>query len=303
VCRQIAIVVILLFVTLTAMSDEGSSIEGIVINNDGKPLLGSLIITVKDHGLSSIDIPKISAVNLTRSDENGHFIITCLVPGRHTVVVIHDSYTPWSRSFYLPSDQVATIEATLQALPDAHPVAFNNPSEKDLNSFKELLSVFEEPELCVRPPESASTESYRFLWLRTFDKPILVHIAIIGDHQITATYKEADGASGYEVGSLCAHESIDVTQVFRDEGLGDGEITAIIENIRVLARENFWNLPYELDEGIIGVDGSTWIVEGYKDGQYHFVNRWSPDESDPFRQFAWFLMSLTKKRFYHDEVY
>src|SRR5690606_14988167 len=36
----------------------------------------------------------------------------------------------------------------------------------------------------------------------------------------------------------------------------------------------FWTLPSEKKEA--GLDGATWILEGIKDGQYHYTERWSP---------------------------
>lgn len=40
----------------------------------------------------------------------------------------------------------------------------------------------------------------------------------------------------------------------------------------------FWNKPTHVN--CQGVDGAQWILEGYKDGKYHFLNRWSPEHCD-----------------------
>ena len=38
----------------------------------------------------------------------------------------------------------------------------------------------------------------------------------------------------------------------------------------------FWNEPHERDEHG-GNDGSQWIIEGVKDGQYRIEDKWSPE--------------------------
>jgi hypothetical protein len=43
-----------------------------------------------------------------------------------------------------------------------------------------------------------------------------------------------------------------------------------------LLREcRFWELPEH--GGSVGMDGADWLVEGNREGQYHWVKRWSPD--------------------------
>ena len=54
---------------------------------------------------------------------------------------------------------------------------------------------------------------------------------------------------------------------------------------RLLERSNYWRLPETNEavsgrdgEAVSGRDGASWVLEAVSDGQYHIVDRWSPDE-------------------------
>jgi hypothetical protein len=57
---------------------------------------------------------------------------------------------------------------------------------------------------------------------------------------------------------------------------------------QLLDMAEFWTAPTEEENGTVGCDGAQWIMEGAKGGQYHVVDRWSPDEG-PYRKAALFL--------------
>lgn len=65
--------------------------------------------------------------------------------------------------------------------------------------------------------------------------------------------------------------------------------------LELLTKVNFWSLHAETNDS--GLDGSEWILEGTKEGQYYFVTRWSPDESryPDFRACCDYLRSLARK--------
>jgi hypothetical protein len=58
--------------------------------------------------------------------------------------------------------------------------------------------------------------------------------------------------------------------------------------LKLLGQADFWKAPTEEKSDAVGEDGAQWIVEGVKDGQYHVVDRWSPEEG-PYRKAALFL--------------
>jgi hypothetical protein len=43
-----------------------------------------------------------------------------------------------------------------------------------------------------------------------------------------------------------------------------------------------------------GTDGSEWIIEVYKDNQYHMVVRWTPDKGTAFRKIGEYLISISQ---------
>jgi hypothetical protein len=53
-------------------------------------------------------------------------------------------------------------------------------------------------------------------------------------------------------------------------------------SFHVLAKANFWHLPVRDERN--GLDGSTAIIEGVKDGKYQVVNRWSPKRGHTWRR-------------------
>ena len=51
-----------------------------------------------------------------------------------------------------------------------------------------------------------------------------------------------------------------------------------LDSIRSFCAQNYpsdWEMPEDIE--VFGLDGSTWIIEGIRDGEYHMVHRWSPD--------------------------
>ena len=67
----------------------------------------------------------------------------------------------------------------------------------------------------------------------------------------------------------------------------------------------FWNLPTLGDTG--GDPNAAcrahWILEGIKNGQYHVVDRCSPDQADPVRVIGVLAMKLGNLRVHGRSVY
>lgn len=165
-----------------------------------------------------------------------------------------------------------------------------------------VLEAMRQPCLFAPPPsENQSGESYRFLWLRSFHHPILFDVTLGTDGSATVRFVETDGAGGSEPGKIVADEQITPATVLKErEGIeGIGTIVQYIRSTQ--AEEGFWRLPPEIDDGSAMVDGSTWIIEGRRQGECKVVLRDNP--AGPFRTFAEQLIRLSGKRFYHDEYY
>ncbi len=110
-------------------------------------------------------------------------------------------------------------------------------------------------------------EVYRYTNLGTWSAPYTYRIENRGGvHQLT--FVITSGQGGYHAGSVTNRE---VVEVSIDEWK---ELHNRIDSI------DFWNTPVQ--DGVIGLDGSEWILEGYKDGKYHVLTRWTPDSyGDP----------------------
>jgi hypothetical protein len=137
--------------------------------------------------------------------------------------------------------------------------------------YSKHLAAMEEPSLSCGPLDA--TESYRFLWLRTFHPPVAVRVSwAAGRGEIVAVL--LDGAGGYEPGKESKRVRRAVTRP-EWETLRDAT-----------ERSRFWTSPTGEQTNEIGLDGAQWIVEGRRGGRHHVVDRWSPDEGGAHRALA-----------------
>jgi hypothetical protein len=151
------------------------------------------------------------------------------------------------------------------------------------------LKALKEPSL-LELSKAPSTESYRFLWLRSFNHPVSVRVDVQADGSATLTTRIANGAGGYPPGQLTSSTKRPLT---RDEAQ------------QLIARINasgFWELPsYDRDRS--GADGSEWIVEAAVHGRYHLVSVWTPKDGPIHDLGAMFLFDLAKIKVSKDEIY
>ena len=167
--------------------------------------------------------------------------------------------------------------------------------------YSDQLQALKEPSLWELS-KVRKVQTYRFLWLRTFNRPISVRLDINQNGTSLLTTKATSGQGGYKPGKLTMNKTRTLTK----------EQTAWF--LDRLAELGFWGLPaYEKpQEGVglngektveIGLDGAQWILEGVKDGKYQVTDRWSP-KSGPVRVLGiMMLIDLAKLRLLYDEVY
>lgn len=124
-----------------------------------------------------------------------------------------------------------------------------------INLYSRHLLALDEPVLSDALP----TKIYRFTYLRTFDNPIVIGLVNSND-TITIYWKVADGAGGYEPGNISESRTKQLT--INDWNNFENKINAM----------KFWSLP-SVEKGLLGTDGSQWILEGKILGQYHVVDR------------------------------
>jgi hypothetical protein len=140
--------------------------------------------------------------------------------------------------------------------------------------YPEHLRAMSEPSLSCWQFEG---EVYRFLWLRTWGRPIAVRVAK-SRQNATISAVELDGAGGYGPGKVLRR-----TQ----RQLSDDEWKSISDGLAAL---KFWSMPTEgLDSGF---DGSRWVLEGRNGSRYHVVDRWTP-KAGQYREFCLLMLRLS----------
>lgn len=163
-------------------------------------------------------------------------------------------------------------------------------SEFEEQWYSKELKLLREPSLWELS-RTQKSESYRFLWLRSFHPGIAIRIDL-----------KADGSS--------------VATIKIDNEKGKGEPTKLVKNKVLRLSENqtqlfldrisdwgFWTQPTIEKTDLIGVDGAQWIVEGAKDGKYLLLDRWSP-KAGPVRDLGtYMLFVIADLKLLYTEVY
>lgn len=124
-----------------------------------------------------------------------------------------------------------------------------------------------------------ANQAFRFTWLRTFDRPVMVRIESRAN-EIVLEATVLSGAGGYEPG-------VAVERVTRK--LTDAEWRSIDEGAE---RIGFWELEHEID---LGFDGSSWLLEGVRGDNYWCFEQWSPESGpgDGFRRLCLAMVALS----------
>jgi hypothetical protein len=150
------------------------------------------------------------------------------------------------------------------------------------------LAAMKEPSLFAAQ-DGASREEYRFLWLRTFDKPIAIRIWSDAPGAQMRVVR-LSGAGGYDPGHIESDTTMKVSpedwKRFRD----------------CIAKAQFWELPTKDPKEELGFDGSQWILEGRATEKYHVVDRWTP-RGGAYADCCHSLIALAKLQIPKDEFY
>jgi hypothetical protein len=156
--------------------------------------------------------------------------------------------------------------------------------------YSNHLKALEEPSL-FQMAKGSSAESYRFVWLRTFDHPVIVRVDIETDRNGEITTKLSSGAGGYEPGKLIENTTRPLTQRQTEKFLA------------TIQRLQFWELPTHDTPNTVGCDGAQWIIEGIKDGKYHVVDRWTPGKGAVHDLGLSFVFGLAQMKIPKDQLY
>jgi hypothetical protein len=166
--------------------------------------------------------------------------------------------------------------------------------ESTANYYASFLRALHEPSLWELSRQKPEAEVYRFFWLRTFHHPIAVRLVVRKSGSGWMNAHVTSGHGGNQPGRIIRYSIFWLTK-----NQTQSFLTA-------LDRVDFWRLPTEVqqEERIAQLDGARWIVEGVKNGQYHVIDRWSPDRSDPVRAIGLLALKLGRfRRLRSGEIY
>jgi hypothetical protein len=125
---------------------------------------------------------------------------------------------------------------------------------------------------------NTNKETYRFTWLRTFDDPICIRIENdCGKYSLV--WKVNNGEGGYAPGPTTIVERKNLTKHDWDK------FQTMLNSIDFWNTKNFPNM--------VGLDGSTWVLEGSTPSRYQVLDMWSPHDGSSFFKTCDFLIELT----------
>ena len=152
---------------------------------------------------------------------------------------------------------------------------YNEEDNSTNDWYGSPLRAFNETSLLDNSDESR--EIYRFLWLRSFNNPVVVLVE--RSKKGASVYsKELNGGSG--------NSPVKIINEFKRD-LSESEWCDFLRSVE---RAKFWAMPDTKDD--LGVDGSRWVLEGVKDGRYHLVDRFTPTTGE-FRKACIYMLNLS----------
>lgn len=142
--------------------------------------------------------------------------------------------------------------------------------------YESALKAMREPSLWALSKSDPHAEVYRFLWLRSFNRPIAVRLVVNANQEGQVITKVLAMAEVIEAGDLIASR----TQTVGRHSTGLFQARA--------SEARLWELlPRRAPPA---PDGAMWILEAVRDGQYRIVDRQSPPEGDPVYTLGMTLM-------------
>ena len=201
----------------------------------------------------------------------------------------------------------------------------NNPDSGFLNTgndnfsenwYSSALFSFREPILYNKNLE---IDIYRFLWLRSFHRPVVFILTKTGDritlntkilnHQPEFSERGYDPRGWDDLDKFLKGKTIEkfgdslvVVKADRKADIVYNETKEIPltqwDNFeQTVQKAKFWTMPATREDEA-GMDGAEWIVEGKVKNRYWFVVRWGPRSE--FRKIGLFLIQLSGLK---EEIY
>lgn len=141
-------------------------------------------------------------------------------------------------------------------------------SETEVKLYSWELNALNEPVIFNRTDNNITI--YRYTRLSSFSKKLSIRVEISENNDFAELFFKL----AYSMDSIEGKGMISDEYVTLDSAQIESILKAIEEN-------DFWNMPFE--GGQIGVDGSQWIVEGLRNGEYQAISRWSPTNTTAYQ--------------------
>lgn len=149
----------------------------------------------------------------------------------------------------------------------------------------------------VLPTDDPEAELYRMTFIPTFFRPVKIRVERHKEEYVLVA-KRLSGQGGFEVGTL------------KDEKRRRLKAEEWNRLLALIDEAGFWNMPYpekkpepnEKGELTICLDGSEWVLEGVKNGKFHAVIRYCPDEKN-FKEIGLYLAKLSGLEIKQRELY
>lgn len=143
---------------------------------------------------------------------------------------------------------------------------------------KYYAAMLEQPFTCFE----GDREVYRLLYLASFEYPTSIRIWNDGN-QLRMAIKQLSAELATEAGpedlTFNVTRSLTAEETFKFYDL--------------LNKSNLWSM-HSMDSREPGLDGVSFLFEAKKDGKYHVVDRWSPENDESFLEFCGYLIEITK---------
>jgi|SRR5215469_405706 len=251
---------------------------------------GSLEVAVTDLATAAIPRARVQTLGVKNTevvaDLHGVAVVDGLPPGSYKIVVSR----PGFRDKVVPDVQVTagsrqSFKVALEQTPPRFSDVHTYPTF-DQHIYSKGLQLLKEPGFCEQPIP-AHEESYRFLWVPTFDHPIFMKIQIQQDGTAVLNVKILSGAGGYNWGHVAKSTTRKLSFV---------EQATLFTT---LADIGFWDLPVRVtyvNPYQITLDGTDFVIEGVRDGNCHAITRYASPLTDIFS--AYFLGDVAKLKPY-----
>lgn len=168
-------------------------------------------------------------------------------------------------TIFMANFLVAAVHATELSSKTPHDVVKTDPPSASI--YPKQLVYYDDKPLSDLAREGNKL-IYRFSCFPSFAPPVVVRLHV----------NEAGNGIAF-LNRWGGRRALDYRQYFREGTQYDVSAPEVSKFLALLKSNDFWNMRPEPDSPP-DLDGSTWILEGIRNGEYHVVSRRSPKQGD-----------------------